>query len=85
MVPRWYGSVVWNTKVVPRWLATPFATFRNALTRLWEAHLEHRLRVSHNVRRVKTIWWLFGERETTTSVVSDEKKVRAARRIYQKC
>ena len=47
--------------------------------------LEHRLRVSFDARRAKTVWKLFGERETTTSVVSDEKKVRAARRFYKKC
>ena len=38
-----------------------------------------RLCVSLDLRRAKTMWLLFGWRETTTSVVSDEKKVRAAR------
>ena len=47
------------------------------------ANLAYRLGVSLDLRRTKTTRWLFGERETTTSVVSDDEKVLAARAFYQ--
>ena len=70
----------------PRWsrggLKPWFSTSRNVLTYRSATRLAHGLLVSFDLRRAKTMWLLFGERETITSVVSDTKKVCAARCFF---
>ena len=78
-------SVTWNSKMIPSKFCTLFGTFRNVLTDRLVPDLAHRLRISLGVRRTNMILLFFGKRETTTSIMSDEQNVRAAREFHEKC
>ena len=65
--------------------ATLVAAFGIVRTSASVANSKHCLCVSLDRRQAKTIWRVFGRRETTTSVVSDDKNVSATREKTQEC